>query len=352
VGLRPTGRPEGGHDAVPLPEAPFPAAAPRDWIGPLYAVLGVLGFSVKAILIKLAYAWHAVDAVTLLTLRMLYAAPFFGVLAWWASRSSNAAPLAARDWRSLLWLGFIGYYLASLLDFLGLAYISAALERLVLFLYPTMVVLLSALLLGKPVTRRALFALLLSYVGILLVFGHDVRASGDPQAIWTGGALVFGSAFFYALYLVQAGAVISRLGALRFVSAAMLASTGFVIAQFLLTRSVARLAVPASIHALALAMAVFSTVLPTLLVAEAIRRIGANATSLVGSLGPVFTIGLGAVILNEPVHAIQLGGAALVLFGVMRVTDTRAARRAAAPQRRSADERTAGARRDPRGGPR
>ena len=124
------------------------------WIGPLCSVLGVLGFSFKAILVKLAYAWHPVDAVTLLTLRMLFAAPFFVAMAWWAGRRPGRAPITPRDWRALVWLGFIGYYLGSLLDFIGLMYITAALERLVLYLYPTMVLVLSVVLRGWRVTRR------------------------------------------------------------------------------------------------------------------------------------------------------------------------------------------------------
>jgi drug/metabolite transporter (DMT)-like permease len=290
------------------------------WIGPLCAVLGVLGFSFKAILIKLAYAWHPIDAVTLLALRMLYSAPFFVAMAWWAGRKSGAAPFTSRDWRALAWLGFIGYYLASLLDFMGLMYISAALERLVLFMYPTLVVLLSALMLRTPISRRATAALVLSYAGIALVFVHDLDFTGDARALTTGGALVFGGALAYALYLVGAGDVIARIGSMRFIAWAMLASTVFVLVQFAATRDVALLAVPPAIQALSLAMAVFSTVLPTWLVAEAIHRIGANRSSLIGSLGPVFTIGLGALILGEPVHWIQLAGAALVLIGVMLVT--------------------------------
>lgn len=334
------GRPKGERDRsatregppVPLPGRPggeHDRSATRRWIGPACAVLGVLGFSVKAILIKLAYAWHPIDGLTLLALRMIFSAPFFAVLAWWATRRAEGTPLRAVDWRNLLWLGFIGYYVASLLDFLGLMYITAALERLVLFLYPTMVVLLSALLLGKPITRRSVVALVLSYAGILLVFAHDLAVGGSARALWTGSALVFGSALFYSLYLVHAGGVIERLGPLRFVSWGMLASTGFVLLQFFLTRDAALLLVPLPVYALSLAMAVFSTVLPTLLIAEAIRRIGANASSLIGSLGPVFTIGLGVVVLDEPVHLVQLAGAALVLLGVTLVTRGPEPRRAA-----------------------
>jgi drug/metabolite transporter (DMT)-like permease len=290
------------------------------WIGPLLAVIGVFGFSVKAILVKLAYASHPLDALTLLALRMLYAAPLFLAMAWWASRRQRTRPLSRADWKDVVLLGLIGYYLSSLLDFMGLAYISAALERLVLYLYPTMVVVLSALLLRKPVTGRTVTALVLSYAGIALAFAHDLRVSGSPAAIWTGGTLVFLGAALYALYLVLAGGVIGRIGSLRFISHAMLASTVFVLVHFALTRDVALLHVPASIHALALAMAIFCTVLPTWLIAEAIHRIGANASSLVGSLGPVFTIGLGALILGESVHWIQLAGTALVLAGVTLTT--------------------------------
>ncbi len=300
------------------------------WLGPLLAVLGVLGFSFKAILIKLAYAWSPVDAVSLLTLRMLYSAPFFVVIAWWAGRASTATRIAPRDWRLLIGLGFIGYYLASLLDFLGLQYISASLERLVLFLYPTIVVVLSALFLAQPVTRRAAAALALSYAGIALAVWHDVRITGDPSSIALGSALVFSSALGYAIYLVAAGGVIARLGSSRFIAWAMLASTAFIAVQFALTRPLSALRLPWPVHAITLAMAVFCTVLPTWMIAESIRRIGASTASLIGSLGPLFTIGFGALLLAEPVNLLQLMGVALVLTGVILVS-ARAARPAVRP---------------------
>ncbi len=308
------------------------------WLGPLYAVLGVLGFSFKAILIKLAYRAAPIDPVALLTLRMLYSAPFFVAMAWWAGRAPSARPIERPDALRLIGLGFIGYYLSSLLDFMGLQYISASLERLVLFLYPTIVVLLSAMFLRQPVTRRAAAALALSYAGIALAVWHDIRVSGDAASIALGGALVFGSAVGYATYLVGAGGVIARLGSSRFIAWAMLASTVFVTLQFALTRSRAALDVPWSVHALTLAMAVFSTVLPTWMIAESVRRIGASASSLVGSLGPMFTIGLGALLLGEAVNLLQLVGVALVLAGVMLVS------------RRSPASRSGTARNAPRGG--
>lgn len=289
------------------------------WIGPLCAVLGVVGFSLKAILVKLAYAWHPLDAVTLLALRMIYSLPFFVAMAWWSGRRPGARAVTRRDGFALLGLGFVGYYFSSLLDFAALAHISAALERLVLFLHPTIVVVLSALVLGKRVTRRTVLALVVSYAGIAFVVGNDLRL-GEPGAVWTGSALAFGAALAYAVYLVGAGGVIARLGSMRFIAWAMIASTVFVLAHFALAREVALLAVPLPVHALVLAMALFSTVLPTWFVAEAVRRIGANTSALVGSLGPALTIGLAALFLGEPVHGIQLVGAALVMGGVMLVT--------------------------------
>ena len=288
--------------------------------GPLFAVLGVLGFSFKAILIKLAYAASPVDPVSLMTLRMLYSAPFFIAIAWWSGRAPRAAPITHRDWRLLLALGFVGYYLSSLLDFIGLQYVTAALERLVLFLYPTIVVVLSALFLAQPVTRRAAVALALSYAGIALAVWHDIRVTGDAGATALGASLVFGGALGYATYLVAAGGIIVRLGSSRFIAWAMLASTAFIVAQFALTRSLSALNVPPKVHALTLAMAVFCTVLPTWMIAESVRRIGASTSSLIGSLGPMFTLGFGALLLDEPINALQLCGVALVLAGVMLVS--------------------------------
>lgn len=290
------------------------------WVAPVCAVLGVFGFSLKGIFIKLAYADYPVDPLTLLALRMLYSAPFYAAMAWWASRRPGIAAISRADKGRLWWFGFIGYYVASLADFMGLQYITASLERLLMFLYPTIVVILSALLLRKPVTRRSVLALVLSYAGVAVVVWQDVRLSGDASGTLLGGGLVLASAALYALYLVQAGAVIARLTSLRFISWAMLASTVFVLAQFAATRPLAALAVPAYVHAMSLAMAIFATVLPTWLIAESVHRMGANASSLVGALGPISTAALGSVVLGERFGGLQVVGGALVLAGVLLVT--------------------------------
>lgn len=288
--------------------------------GMLFALLAAFGFSFKAILVKLAYAWQPVDAITLLALRMLLALPFFVALAWQARGAGQRTHLVAGDWLRLTWLGLTGYYLASILDFWGLGYINAGLERLILFLYPTLVVVLGAWLRGRRVARREAWALALSYGGIALAFASDLHLATDRGALLLGSALVFGSAVAYALYLLASGDTIARVGTRRAAAYAMLISTVFVLAQFSATQPLSALRQPWSIYGLALAMAVFSTVLPAVLLAEAIKRIGAGQVALLGSTGPIITIYLGVVVLGEPATVVQLVGAGLVLSGVLMVT--------------------------------
>ncbi|MBI4754030.1 MAG: DMT family transporter [Betaproteobacteria bacterium] len=283
-------------------------------IGLAFAVLGAVGFSFKAILVKLAYG-HGVDAVTLLALRMGFSLPFFLLLGAVGGRRA-AAPLTRRDGLGLLGLGVFGYYLASFLDFLGLQHISAGLERLILFLNPAIVIVLSALFLARPVTRRALLSLLLCYAGVGLAVAHDVRVAGDAGEVLLGCALVFGSAVSYAIYLMGNGALVGRLGATRVTAWATTVASLLCIGQFLLMRPLPALVLPWQVYGLSALMAVFSTVLPVWLMAEAIRRIGATPVALTGTLGPVITIFLGWLMLGESVGLAQIFGAGLVIGGV------------------------------------
>lgn len=285
-----------------------------DQIGLLCAVLAAVGFSFKAILVKLAYQ-YGVDAETLLALRMTFSLPFFMAMAWISARRESTA-LTLSDGAWLCGLGLFGYYLASYLDFLGLHYISAALERLILFVYPTLVVILSALFFGQPITRRVLGALALCYAGIALAVAHDLRMAGLARDIVIGSALVFGSALSYALYLLGNGIVVGRLGAVRVTAFASIVACALAISQFLLMRPIAVLLQPWPVYALALAMALFSTVLPVWLVSEAIRRLGAGPVALTGSLGPIVTLLLAWLLLDEALGMAQLAGAALVIAGV------------------------------------
>ena len=288
------------------------AAARQFFLGGLaLAVAGSVMFSAKAIVVKLAYR-HGVDAETLLALRMLFAAPFFAAALWWTSR--GAAPLSRRERALLVTIGLLGYYLASYFDFLGLQHISAALERLILYLNPTLVLLLSVLVLRRPVTRFDLIALLLSYGGIVLVFWHDVRLDADGVAL--GAALVFGSAACYAVYLVLSGELVRKVGAIRLTAYAMCVATAGVLTQFALLRPLASLAQPAPVLWLSLVNALLCTVLPVFATMMAVARIGAGSVALAGMIGPVSTIALGYVFLGEPVSGWQVAGTALVLAGV------------------------------------
>jgi drug/metabolite transporter (DMT)-like permease len=286
--------------------------------GALLVAAAAIAFSGKGVIIKLAYR-HGVDAVTLLALRMLFSAPFFVLLGWWASRAPSVEKLTPRDHGALVALGLIGYYLASYFDFLGLQYITAALERLLLFVHPTFVVLFSALLFGRRITGRDVFAIAVSYAGIALVFGHDLAT--QPGNVALGSFWVLLSALFYAAYLIGSGRIVHRVGTLRFAAYAGIISSVAVVTHFLVTRDASllvRQAMP--VYWLSLLMAVVSTVLPIVLTMEGIRRVGASHASIVASIGPLATIALGAVFLAEPITGFQVAGAALVLTGVLAIS--------------------------------
>ncbi|MBI3529851.1 MAG: DMT family transporter [Betaproteobacteria bacterium] len=295
------------------------AAARASFLGTACVFLAAMGFSAKAIVIKLAYV-YPVDATTLLTLRMLFSAPFFVLMALWSGRESVALPLTRRQWISILVLGFIGYYLASYLDFLGLQYVTAGLERLILFLYPTIVVLLSAWWLKKPIRLHHIIALALSYGGIALVFTENLGFGTHAHEIAIGGALVFASGVVYSFYLIGAGETVGKIGAMRFTAYAMLVACVVCVFQFLLTHQMQALKLPAQVYLLTLTMAIVSTVIPAWLMSEGIRLTDANHAAMVGSIGPVATIFLGYWFLDEPITLVQMLGAALVLAGVTLVS--------------------------------
>ena len=281
------------------------------WPGLLLATLGAIAFSGKAIIVKLAYR-YGVDAVTLITYRMLFALPLFTMLAWWAGRGKPA--LTRRDWITVLGLGFTGYYLASFLDFAGLAFISASFERLILYLNPTLVLALGLVLFKRKVTARQLIALGVSYCGVLLVFGHEVTLLGPNAAL--GAALVFASAVSYAIYLVYSGEEVKRLGALRLTGLATTVACVLCIVQFLILRPLGALAVAPEVIWLSLLNATLCTFVPVLMVMMAIERIGATLAAQTGMVGPLSTILMGVVILGEPFTAWIAAGTVLVLAGI------------------------------------
>ncbi len=294
--------------------------------GLLLALLGSIAFSGKAIIVKLAYR-YGVDAVTLLMYRMLFALPFFAIMAWWASRGKAA--LTKHDWYGILGLGFTGYYLASYLDFAGLAYITASLERLILYINPTLVLILAWLLYKKPISARQVAGMVLSYSGILLVFGHELvmqefgAGVGAANTIW-GSLLVFASAISYAIYLAYSGELVKRLGSLRLVGLATTVACVLCIVQFMLMRPLSAMQVAPQVIWLSVLNATLCTALPVVAVMMAIERIGAPLASQTGMIGPMSTILMGVFILGEPLTVWVVLGTVLVLSGVYWVSRGRA----------------------------
>jgi len=292
----------------------------RFW-GIVFALAGTISFAFRPILIKLGYSVHPVSATTLLFLRMTMSLPFFLAMAWWMRRHGPAAAsIARRDWLRIVGLGFLGYYLASLLDFLGLQYVSAGVGRLIMFLYPTLVVILSAVFLKKNPTFRELAALAITYTGIAFVLSGQISAAPEQREFVFGALLVFSSAMCYAVYLVTGSQLVKRVGSVRFTAYTMIVSTMPAVLQFLVLESPAALDLPATLWWIALALATLCTVLPVLLVAEALRRIGANHFALIGALGPVTTVLADFALLEGSLTMAKILGGALVISGVLLVS--------------------------------
>jgi len=296
---------------------PAPSVTPTPHLatGLLLASAGSIAFSGKAIIVKLAYR-HGVDAVTLIMYRMLFALPLFLALAWWASRGKAA--LTGKDWLGIAGLGFTGYYLASFLDFWGLQYVSASLERLILYLNPTLVLVLGWFVYQRRISGLQALAMAVSYAGVLLVFGHEAGFQG-PNAV-LGALLVFGSAISYAIYLVYSGELVKRLGSLRLVGLATSVACGLCLLQFVLLRPLSAADVAPEVIWLSLLNATLCTFAPVLMVMMAIERIGAGLAAQTGMIGPMSTIAMGVLILDEPFNGWIVAGTALVLSGVFLVT--------------------------------
>lgn len=283
--------------------------------GLILATLGAIAFSGKAIIVKLAYR-HGVDAVTLVMYRMLFALPVFVVMAWWSSRGKPA--LTRHDWWHVVGLGFTGYYLASMLDFVGLAYISASLERLILYLYPTLVLLLGLVLYQRRISRRQALGMAISYAGVMLVFGHEIRLQGSDAAL--GAVLVFLSAVCYAVYLNFSGEIVQRLGSLRLVGLTSTVACVLCIGQFVVLRPMEATLVAPEVIWLSVLNAILCTVAPILMVMMAIERIGAGMAAQTGMIGPMSTVAMGALLLGEPFTVWVAAGTALAMSGIFVFT--------------------------------
>ena len=293
------------------------AASYRSW-GIAFGVIGVLAFSLRPILIKLSYAAYPVSPTTLLFLRMTLSLPFFAAVGFFLK--GKEPRLTMRDWGGIAGLGLIGYYAASFLDFIGLQYVGAGVGRLILFLYPTLVLLLSFLFLRKRPGARELAALVMSYAGIALVVSNQIGASEEGRRFVLGVLLVFASALCYAVYLVAGSEMVKRVGSMRFTAYTMVVATVPAVLQFFLLEPVSALDLPAAVWGYAIALATFCTVLPVFLQAEALKRIGATHFALIGAVGPVSVAVTSALGLDEPFGWRQAAGGALVILGVLLVS--------------------------------
>ncbi|RIV22272.1 DMT family transporter [Fibrisoma montanum] len=298
------------------------------WLGALFVFLAAFCFAMKGILIKLAYQYH-IDSITLLTLRMLFALPFYIGIALNLSRqaagqsaggsSSVMGKLTLRQWATLAMLGITGYYLASFFNFLGLVYITAGLERILLFVYPTFVLLMNAVGFGRRITRLQVLALALTYAGILIAFIGNIETSAQKN-VALGALWVILSGLVYAIYLVGSDSMISLVGSQRYTCYAMMAATVPTVLHCAAANGLQLTGYPLAVYGLALAMALFVTVIPTFMIAEGIKRVGSGNASIVASVGPIFTIVLATTVLNETISVAQIFGTLLVLTGVFLIS--------------------------------
>ena len=267
-------------------------------------------------IVKLAYQYD-IDAITLLLFRMMFSLPFYGMVFAINRKKWARSPLAGKQVAIILFLGVMGYYMASFFDFTGLTYITASLERLILFSYPTFVLILSALFLKKKITGIQIASIIITYLGITVIFlDKGGITAGSDQDVFIGSFFVALSAIAYASYLVGANAFIGSVGTIRLTTYSMIASCLIVIIHYLLTTDSALLSYPPEVYFLSFLMAVIATVIPSFMINEGIRRLGAPNVSIIGSLGPVSTILLSMIFLDERLTAIQIFGAMIIISGV------------------------------------
>lgn len=288
--------------------------------GVVIALLGAICFSTKAIFVKLAYRETAVDAVSLLALRMIFSLPFFAISAYASSSKAGNVKFTSKQWLYIALIGCLGYYVSSLLDFLGLQYVSAGIERLILFIYPTMVLLITSVFFREKLKSYQWIAVAITYAGLALAFINEVRLADEltPQ-FYLGSFLIFGCSITYALYIVGSGRIIPQVGASKFNSYAMSFACLAVLIHYFLTSEQSILNHSYSVYGYALAMALFSTVIPSYLVTEGIKRIGSENAAIVGSIGPISTILQAYIFLYEPISFLQISGTVLVLIGVLLI---------------------------------
>jgi len=287
--------------------------------GFLITFLGAVLFSTKAIIVKVAFANTRMDALTLLMLRMTFSLPFYVGAVWLSRQQHSESPLSKKQWMGVIGLGLFGYYLSSLFDFVGLQYVTAGLERLILFLYPTFAVLINAFVYKQPVTRIQKIALFLTYTGIAIAYIGELQIDiSNPHFIW-GSFLIFICSITYSIYIVGSGHLIPAVGVTRFTAYAMLSSTAGVFLHFTFAGSMQALQEAGTHWWYGILLAVVATVLPSFMLSNGMKRIGTNNVAIISAIGPVSTIIQAHFVLGEKIFPAQIAGTVLVIIGVILI---------------------------------
>jgi drug/metabolite transporter (DMT)-like permease len=287
--------------------------------GFVISLAGAILFSTKAIFVKLAFKETGVDAVTLLTLRMLFALPFYLLAAWFSGNNDNAKSLSKSYWCWIIVMGIFGYYLSSLFDFIGLQYVSAGLERLILFLYPTFAVLINTFLFKSALSKTQIIALTLTYSGIGLAYFSEIKTLEQTPGFIFGSLMIFLCAITYSIYLVGTGKLVQKTGATRYTAYVMLAATVGVFIHYLITHPITNLQLTPQLTCYSIALAIIATVIPSFLMSNGMRKIGSNNVSIITSIGPVSTIIQAYIFLGEKITPLQIAGTILVMSGVILI---------------------------------
>ncbi len=287
--------------------------------GFLITIGGAIFFSTKAIFVKLAFLETKVDALTLLSVRMLFSLPFYIIAAWIAGRKDEVKPLTKRQWAWIMLMGIFGYYLSSLFDFIGLQYVSAGLERLILFLYPTFAVLINTFYFKTKLSRVQVIALILTYIGIGIAYWGEIRSTQYGPHFFYGSFMIFLCAITYSFYLVGTGRLVNSVGATRYTAYAMLTATAGIFIHYLLQQPDTTFQMNTSLVGYGIALAIIATVLPSFMMSVGMKKIGSNNVAIITSIGPVSTILQAHFFLDESIIMEQIIGTILVIIGVLLI---------------------------------
>jgi drug/metabolite transporter (DMT)-like permease len=288
--------------------------------GFIVTFLGAILFSTKAVIVKKAFADIKVDALSLLAVRMLFSLPFYLLIGFYKTNQQQNVKLTAKQWWFLLLLGLMGYYVSSFLDFVGLQYISAGLERLILFLYPTITVLITTFFYRQKISTIQKIALAVTYAGIAIAFVGELRIDTGNPDFYIGSLLIFLCAITYGFFVAGSGQLIPQIGATKFTAYAMTVASLAVLLHYIVNGNFIVLQQHNDRFWLyGVLLAIVATVIPTFLISLGLKKMGSNNVAIISSIGPVSTIIQAHFILGEKIYTSQIVGTLLVIAGVVMI---------------------------------